>query len=154
MSAKLQSAIKQTRPFGSLEQEASLTLTRLASELNAEQAELLRGAGVTWTQYNALRILRGAEGEPLSCGEIGERMISRDSDVTRLLDRLEKQGLVRRARGERDRRVVKTRITDKGLALLAELDQPVAEMHARQLGHRGATKLRTLLSLLEEAAER
>lgn len=154
MSPKLQSVIKQTRPFGSLEQEVSLTLTRLASELNAEQAELLRGAGVTWTQYNALRILRGAEGEPLSCGEIGERMISRDSDVTRLLDRLESQGLVRRARGERDRRVVKTRITDKGLALLAELDQPVAEMHARQLGHLGATKLRTLLSLLEEASER
>ncbi|SRR5690554_3528714 len=153
MSPKLQSAIKQKRPFGSLEQEVSLTLTRLASELNAAQADLLRGAGVTWTQYNALRILRGAEGEPLSCGDIGERMISRDSDVTRLLDRLEKQGLVHRARGERDRRVVKTRITDKGLALLAELDQPVAEMHTRQLGHLGTAKLRTLLSLLEEASE-
>ncbi|MFA7461251.1 MAG: MarR family transcriptional regulator, partial [Trueperaceae bacterium] len=108
MSPKLQSAIRQTRPFESLEQEVSLTLTRLASDLNAGQADLLRESGITWTQYNALRILRGAEGSPLSCGEIGERMISRDSDVTRLLDRLEKQALVRRERDERDRRVVKT----------------------------------------------
>ncbi len=154
MTPKLQSVIKQTRPFGSLEQEVSLTLTRLVNDLNAEQAELLRAHGITWTQYNALRILRGAQGEPLSCGEVGERMISRESDVTRLLDRLEKQGLVLRARGERDRRVVKTRITDKGLELLEQLDQPVAQMHTRQLGHLGKAKLRSLLSLLEEASEK
>lgn len=153
MSPKLQSAIRQKRPFESLEQEVSLTLTRLASDLNAGQADLLRESGITWTQYNALRILRGAAGNPLSCGEIGERMISRDSDVTRLLDRLEKQALVQRERDEQDRRVVKTRITDKGIKLLAELDKPVSEMHTRQLGHLGATKLQSLLTLLEEAGE-
>jgi DNA-binding MarR family transcriptional regulator len=88
-------------PFGSLEQEVFLMLSRLSSNLIDEHAELFRNAGITWTQYNALRILRGAQGEALSCGEISERMITRDSDITRLLDRLEKQGLVRRARRAR-----------------------------------------------------
>lgn len=152
MAAKLQTLIKQSRPFASLEQEASLAIARLASELNAEQADLLRTAGVTWTQYNALRILRGAKGEPLACGQIGERMITRESDVTRLLDRLEKQGLVQRARDDKDRRVVKARITQRGQELLAELDEPVAAMHHRQLGHLGAQKLQQLLELLEEAS--
>ena len=151
MAAKLQTLIKQKRPFGSLEQEASLAISRLASHLNAEQADLLKTSGITWTQYNALRILRGAEGEPLSCGEIGERMITRESDVTRLLDRLEKQGLAQRARDERDRRVVKTWITPQGRDLLASLDEPVDAMHHRQLGHLGADKLEQLLSLLEDA---
>jgi DNA-binding MarR family transcriptional regulator len=154
MPPTLRSIIKQARPFDSLEQEASLALSRLASDLNAEQAELLRASGVTWTQYNAMRILRGASGEPLSCGEVGERMITRESDVTRLLDRLERQGLVVRARDEQDRRVVKARLTDAGLKLLAELDEPVAQMHKRQLGHLGTAKLESLLALLEEAATR
>ena len=148
----LGSIIKQERPFASLEQEVFLMLARLSSEMSAEHAELFRTSGITWAQYNALRILRGAEGKALACGEIGERMITRDSDVTRLLDRLEKQELVHRARDERDRRVVKTRITDRGLGLLAELDEPVAELHRRQLGHLGEAKLRRLLSLLEEAS--
>lgn len=154
MSAKLQSLIKQSRPFGSLEQEASLAIARLASELGAEQADLLRDSGITATQYNALRILRGSQDEPLSCGEVGERMITRESDVTRLLDRLEKQGLVVRARDERDRRVVKARITERGLALLAKLDEPMSALHHRQLGHLGSEKLERLLALLEEAASR
>ena len=152
MPATIGSIIKQEKPFASLEQEAFLMLARLASEMSAEHAELFKGSGITWTQYNALRILRGAEGEPLSCGEIGERMITRDSDVTRLLDRLEKQGLVDRARDEQDRRVVKTRITEQGLAVLSDLEEPIAELHRRQLGHLGEAKLRQLLSLLEEAA--
>lgn len=152
MPAKLRSAIKQRKPFDSLEQEAFLMLVRVSGELSAEQAELFRSAGITWTQYNALRILRGAGGEALSCGEIGERMIARDADVTRLLDRLEKAGLVQRARDDRDRRVVKTRITDRGLGLLDELATPVAEMHQRQLGHLGESKLRKLLALLEDAS--
>lgn len=152
MPSTLGRIIQQAKPFGSLEQEAFLMLARLSSEMSAEHAELFKSSGITWTQYNALRILRGAGGGPLSCGEIGERMITRDSDMTRLLDRLEKQGLVDRARDEQDRRVVKTRITEQGLAVLADLDEPIAELHRRQLGHLGETKLRQLLSLLEETA--
>jgi DNA-binding MarR family transcriptional regulator len=144
--------IKQGKPFGSLEQEVFLMLARVSSELNAAHAGLFRDAGITWTQYNALRILRGAQGEPLSCGEIGERMIARESDVTRLLDRLEKQGLVQRARGEQDRRVVKARITGRGLSILEQLEEPVAEMHRRQLGHLGEVRLGKLLALLEEVS--
>lgn len=154
MPSKLRSAIKQQKPFGSLEQEVYLMLMRVSSELNAAHAELFRNAGITWTQYNALRILRGADGEALSCSEIGERMIARDTDVTRLLDRLEKQDLVQRARDDLDRRVVKTRITEHGTGLLDELAASVAEMHRSQLGHLGEEKLRTLLSLLEEASPR
>lgn len=152
MPSMLGRPIPQRKPFGSLEQEAFLSLARLSSELGAKQAELLKGSEITWTQYNALRILRGVEGDALTCGQIGERMITRDSDVTRLLDRLEKQKLVTRARDENDRRVVKTRITDRGLNVLADLEAPIAELHRRQLGHLGERKLRQLLSLLEEAA--
>lgn len=154
MSSTLGRIIKQDKPFVSLEQETFLMLARLASELSVEHAELFKGSGITWTQYNALRILRGAEGEALSCSEIGERMITRDSDVTRLLDRLARQGLVHRARDEKDRRVVKSRITDRGLTVLADLEEPVAELHRRQLGHLGEGKLRQLLSLLEDATTR
>lgn len=151
MAATLRGAIQQSEPFDSLEQEATLMLMRVSGELSAAQAEIFRSAGITWTQYYALRILRGAGDEALSCGDIGERMIARDADVTRLLDRLEKAGLVRRARDDRDRRVVKTCITDRGVRLLDTLAAPVAEMHERQLGHLGEVKLRHLLGLLEEA---
>lgn len=137
-----------------LEHEVFLALARLSSDLSADLAELFKGAGITWTQYNALRILRGAGGRALSCGAIGERMIARDADVTRLLDRLEQQGLVQRARDEADRRVVVTRPTQRGLAVLAELDAPVQQAHRAQLAHLGEAKLRQLLALLGEAAAR
>lgn len=137
-----------------LEHQVFLAVARLSSDLSADLAELFRGAGITWTQYNALRILRGAGDRALSCGDIGARMIARDADVTRLLDRLEKQGLVQRARNEADRRVVVTRPTERGLAVLAELDAPVRQAHRAQLAHLGAAKLRQLLALLGEAADR
>jgi DNA-binding MarR family transcriptional regulator len=152
-----------------LEHQVFLALARLFRDLSADLAELFRGAGITWTQYNVLRILRGAggaagaegaagapgvPGRALSCGEIGERLIARDADVTRLLDRLEKQGLVQRARDEADRRVVVTRPTERGLAVLDELDAPVMAAHRAQLGHLGDAKLRQLLVLLAEAAVR
>jgi DNA-binding MarR family transcriptional regulator len=152
VATTLGTMIKQVQPFESLEQEVFLMLAHLASELGAQHADLFRRAGITSTQYNALRILRGAQGRTLSCGEIGDRMITRESDVTRLLDRLEKQGLAERGRDERDRRVVTTRITDSGLALLAELDEPVACLHRQQLQHLGSDKLHHLLALLEEAS--
>lgn len=152
--ATLRDAIGQSRPFDSLEQEAFLALARVASELTAAYADVFREAGVTWTQYNALRILRGAGDEALSCGRIGERMIARDTDVTRLLARLDRQGLVRRERDPRDRRVVTTRITDRGRDVLDALDAPVAARHRELLGHLGPAKLRRLVDLLNEATPR
>src|SRR3954471_14683692 len=93
--------IKKSRPFESLEQEAALNLARTADVLDREMSEVMKGSKLSRTQYNVLRILRGA-GEPLACGEVAERMISRDPDLTRLLDRLEKRGLIARCRGEDD----------------------------------------------------
>ncbi len=134
-----------------LEQTAFLDLQRLAADLGQEVAELLKPAGLSGAQYNVLRILRGAGERGLPCGEIAARMITKDPDITRLLDRLEKRGLVTRARESGDRRVVTTRITDEARALLASLDGPVAELHRRQLGGLGEQKLQALIDLLREA---
>jgi len=153
MSGGLQREIGKLRPFDSLEQEAALNLHRTSDALAALEAETFKDADVSPTQYNVLRILRGA-GEPMSCGDIAQRMITRDPDMTRLLDRLEKRGLVSRCRGTKDRRVVHAKITQAGLQLLATLDQPVIEMHRRQLGHLGEEKLKQLIALLEEARMR
>jgi DNA-binding MarR family transcriptional regulator len=151
MPSKLAAAIKQTKPFVSAEEEVFLAVQRTASDLNQGIAELLKPEGITAPQYNVLRILRGAGENGLACREIGDRLVTRDPDVTRLLDRIETQGLIVRARESADRRVVTTRITAKGRALLSRLDEPVAELHVRQLAHLGQTKLRKLLELLEEA---
>jgi DNA-binding MarR family transcriptional regulator len=145
-------AIRQGKPFGSVEQEAFLSLCRAAADLQQEVAEVLRPSGLSASQYNVLRILRGAGDAGLSCGEIVERLVARDPDLTRLLDRLERRDYVSRARDAADRRVVTTRITERGLEVLAALDGPIAALHERQLGHLGAMKLRQLMRLLEEAA--
>lgn len=135
-----------------LEQAAYIALQRLASDLSQGIVEVLKGAGLSGPQYNVLRILRGAAPAGLSCGEIGERLITRDPDITRLLDRLEKRGLVARFRESGDRRVVTTRITAAGEELLASLDGPVDEAHRRQLGHLGEERLERLLELLRIAS--
>ena len=120
------------------------------ADIFANQAEqVVKTAGLTGAQYNVLRILRGA-GEGLACKEIGERMISRDPDITRLLDRMEKRGLITRERQSDDRRVVKTRITAKGMGLLKGLDQPVRELHKRQFRRISVARLAALASTLEE----
>ena len=108
---------------------------------------MLRSEDLSATQYNVLRILRGAP-EGLACGEIAKRMITRDPDITRLLDRLEKRGLISRCRETRDRRTVLARITADALKLLTRLDEPVQEVHRRQLGHLGRERLRALAELL------
>src|SRR5271157_2893757 len=122
MARGLQGELKQKVPFRSREQEAYLSLLRTADALQSSVEARLKEFGLTGTQYNALRILRGAGAEGLACSEVGERMITRDPDITRLLDRLQKLGLVERARGKRDRRVVYGKITAAGLKLLRELD--------------------------------
>jgi len=149
MGRGLQAELKQKVPFTSRAQEAYLSVLRTADALEASMEAKLKEFGLTGTQYNALRILRGAGAEGLPCSEVGERMITRDPDITRLLDRLQKLGLVERARGKRDRRVVYGKITAAGLKLLRELDGPI-EKHGREmLQHVGQTKLKQLIELLE-----
>ena len=154
MSGRLVREIRQTKPFSSPEEEAVLNLHRTAAHLEQASAEALRPHDLTGTQYNALRILRGAGEAGLACGEIGDRMVRRDPDVTRLLDRLEERGLVLRARDAGDRRVVTSRITPAGLALLAVLDGEVAALPRRLLGHLGKRRVALLIELLERARER
>jgi DNA-binding MarR family transcriptional regulator len=131
-----------------------VALLRTADGLSQEAEQLLKAAGLTGTQYNVLRILRGAEPEGLPCRGIGDRMISHDPDMTRLLDRMEKRGLITRERQTDDRRVVETRITPQALRLLKTLDQPVHELHKRQFRHMPATQLKILSRLLEEVRTR
>lgn len=138
------------RRAGVLEEQAFVSLVLTSDLLSRRLEPVLKAAEISPTQYNVLRILRGAP-EGLPCGEIGSRMITRDPDITRLLNRLEKRGLVSRCRETRDRRVVWARITDAGLRLLAQLDAPILDVHHMQLGHLGPEKLRKLLSLLKEA---
>lgn len=144
----LRDEIKQGRAFGSLEQEAMLSIERTAAVLTHSFAESLKAHGITPTQYNVLRILRGAGGSGLCRNEIRDRLVSQVPDVTRLLDRLKDAGLVERERSEQDRRLVTTRITRDGLRLLSRLDAPVVKVHERQLGHLDRTQLRTLIGLL------
>ncbi len=151
MTRHLRDEIKQTRPFRSLEEEVMLGLARTADAMARSAEEVFRGSGLTATQYNVLRILRGAGSAGLSCGEVASRMITRDPDLTRLLDRLEARALVKRSRSGEDRRVVTTRITGEGLALLEQLDEPVQAQHRKAVGHLGEAKLRALAQLLDEA---
>ncbi|HEY1603372.1 MAG TPA: MarR family transcriptional regulator [Pirellulales bacterium] len=146
---RLQQEIKKRGPFQSLEQEVFLNLVRTVDQLSGDSAQLLRRQGLTGSQYNVLRILRGAA-EPLPCSEIAERMIARDPDMTRLLDTLERQGWISRTRSQADRRMVLSEITPAGLALLAPLDSAVVAMHAAQFKHVTRSKLQQLNALLEE----
>lgn len=140
----------KTRRKGVLEEQAYIALAVTTDQLARRLEPVLKAADISPTQYNVLRILRGSP-ESLSCSDIGNRMISRDPDITRLLDRLEKRGLVSRCRETKDRRMILTRITEAGLALLAQLDTPLLETHHLLLGHLGPEKLKALLGLLEEA---
>ena len=140
-------------PRAALEARVFVGLMRTADALARGAEDLLKSYRLSGTQYNILRILRGAGEKGLACSEVGGRLISRDPDITRLLDRMESRGLIARAREARDRRVVKTRITAEGLRLLNELDQPVHELHHRQLRHLPAKQLLQLSILLDRARE-
>jgi DNA-binding MarR family transcriptional regulator len=153
MSNRLRDEIKQTRPFSSPEQEAFLSLGRTWAVLEHAMAEALKPHGITPTQYNVLRILRGAGEAGLCRSEIIERMIARVPDATRLLDRMEAVALVERQRSAEDRRFVTTRITAAGLRLLAELDAAIVELHRRQFAALDEEGLRTLIDLLALARE-
>jgi DNA-binding MarR family transcriptional regulator len=147
----LQRDLKQRRPFASREEEAYLNLVRTADLLSREVAAVLKPGQLSEAQYNVLRILRGAGAAGHACSEIGSRLVTRDPDVTRLLDRLEARALIVRSRQHADRRVVTTRITPAGLALLDTLDTPVRQAVERMLAHVGAGRLGALIELLERA---
>ena len=148
MPSQLQTELKQTKPFESLEQEAGLSIKRTAAEMDYRVSEVLKPSGITATQYNALRILRGAGKAGLCRNEIRDRLIARVPDATRLLDRMEEMGLVVRAREGDDRRYVTTRITKRGLDLLEGLNDRLVALGKEQLGHLGPQKLRMLIELL------
>jgi len=133
------------------EAEVFVNLVRTADALERGAEAFLKPYGLSGTQYNVLRILRGAGQSGLACREIACRLISHDPDITRLLDRMESRGLITRAREVKDRRVVKTRITAEGLRILRELDDPIRELHRRQFRGFPAKRLRQLSLLLEQA---
>ena len=141
--------ITKRRP-GSPEEAAFVDLWRTCDLLSRGLAQILKPEDISPTQYNVLRILRGSP-HGLPCGEIASRMITRDPDVTRLLDRMEKRGLISRFRDTRDRRTVIGKITAEGLKLLARLDEPIQEVHRKQLGHLGRNRLWALTELLAAA---
>ena len=149
MPRDLQAEIQQTIPFTSREQEAYLSLMRTAGALQTKVEAHLKEFGLTGTQYNALRILRGAGAEGLPCREIGERMITHDPDITRLLNRLEDRGFVERTRAKHDHRVIYGKITAAGLKLLREMDTPVEKYGRGLLRHVSQEKLKQLIELLE-----
>ena len=133
-----------------LEEQVSVLILRAADYAGQQTEEILKPHGLTGTQYNVLRILRGAGQEGLPCKSVGCRMISHDPDMTRLLDRMEKRGLIARERQKDDRRVVKARITPAGLDILKKMDNPVREFHKKKFAHFSASKLKQLAELLGE----
>ena len=143
--------VKKVR--GTPEEAAFLDLLRTCDLLSRAPALFLKSEDLSPTQYNVLRILRGTPAG-LPCGEIANRMITRDPDITRLLDRLEKRELISRCRETKDRRMVVARITGQGLKLLSRLDEPVQEVHRNQLGHLGGAKLKEFQELLVAARAR
>src|SRR5579859_5824033 len=138
----------KVRRRGGPEEALFLDLLRTTDMLTRGLVPLLKAEAISSNQYNVLRILRGSP-DGLPCGEIANRMITRDPDITRLLDRLEKRSLISRCRETKDRRMVMARITPEGLKLLARLDEPIQEGHRRQLGHLGRERMRALTGLLQ-----
>ena len=153
MSGKLAKEIRQTKPFQSVEEEAFLNLGRTWEFLQKRAADLVKEHALTSTQYNMLRILRGAGADGVTCSQATERMLSPDPDITRLLDRMETQGLVRRDRAKEDRRVVITRITDRGLELVNRLDAPLHQLLQKYLGRVSRDRLKTLIETMEALRE-
>ena len=151
MLDELRKQLKQRKPFGSLGEAAYLAIQVIADEQRAKFNALFKSRDLTGAQYNVLRILRGAGTDGLSCREIGERMINRESDVTRMLDRLEGRGLITRERQTDDRRVVLAFITEVGLDLLKELDGPVNDLHRSLMGHMSDKEIESLLRSLGKA---
>jgi DNA-binding MarR family transcriptional regulator len=152
--AGLKAEIEQAAPFSSVHEEALLNLVRTADRISRAMQRIIRPRGVTATQYNVLRILRGAGPEGLTCSEIGSRMLTADPDITRLLRRLKALKLLRQHQDRRDRRIVRTVITETGLRLLQEMDPTIQAAPGQLLGHMSAKEIAELIRLLERARDR
>jgi DNA-binding MarR family transcriptional regulator len=150
VAGRLQREIGQTKAIRLLEEEATLNIVRTADLLTQGLMDLLKPHALSASQYNVLRILRGAGDAGHSCKEIGKRMLSRDPDITRMMDRLEKRGLLVRGRDREDRRIVTHCLTPQGLDLVNQLDEPIERAHQKALGHVAPEKLRALIEVLEE----
>ena len=150
MAPDLREEIKQTKPFRSLHEEAKLNLVRTTNLLVDAFERMLKPYGITGTQYNVLRILRGAEPAGLCRNEVSQRLLNRMPDATRLLDRMEEAGLVTRERGAEDRRLVTTQITKKGRELVDSLDAVVERQHQKDLGHLTEEQLQALIDILTQ----
>jgi DNA-binding MarR family transcriptional regulator len=150
----LKQEILQELPFASLEEEAMLNLLRTSDCIHRALQLRIRNWDITSTQYNVLRILRGAQPDGLTCSAIGSRMINADPDITRLLARLKKLKLIRQQRDQHDRRVLWTRISEAGLALLEEMDPMILSFPGELLGHLSREDLTELIRLLELARRR
>src|SRR5947209_20471023 len=151
-TSKLQHELKKKRPFESAEQEAALSVLRTRDRLQICFARLLREHGLTPSQYNVLRILRG-EGQPLPVLEIAARTITVVPGITGLIDRLERAGFVNRLRCEKDRRVIYVALTDQGTKTLADLNEPLLALHRKLMGHLSQGDLKDLIRLLEKLRE-
>jgi len=151
MPSDLRAEIQQQKPFASVEQECFLNIERTGAVLHDAFERMLRPFGVSATQFNVLRILRGAGPDGLCRNEVRDRLVTRMPDVTRLLDRMEEAGLVNRVRSTFDRRQVRTQLTPRGREVVDALDAPVADEHHRRLGHLSDEQLRTLIDLLTAA---
>lgn len=152
-TSRIQAEIKQTRPFRTARQEAAIGLFRTVDELRRHFDRVIEPYGITGQQYNVLRILRGTHPDPLPTLEIGGRLIERVPGVTRLLDRLEEKGLVRRQRCTHDRRMVHCWISDAGLELLAGMDEAVNQADQDSMGDLTEDEVQTLIELLDRIRE-
>ena len=150
---KLQHELKKKRPFESPEEEAALNVMRTSDQLQIRSARLLREHGLTPSQYNVLRILRG-EGKPLPILEIASRTITVVPGITGLIDRLEQAGFVNRLRCEKDRRVIHVALTDHATTTLADIDEPLLALNRKLLGNLSQAELKELIRLLEKVRER
>jgi len=150
MAGRLQQEIQQHKPMRLLEEETALNIARTVDLLLQRFTAVLKPYAICSTQYNVLRILRGAGPEGLSCKELGSRMVTRDPDITRMMDRLESRGLISRGRAKEDRRIVTHILTRDGMDLVNALDEPVEKANKEALGHMSRARLRELIALLEE----
>ena len=150
MAGRILEELQQNKPFQYIEEEAFLNVQRTADVLMQALLAVLKPCGLSATQYNVLRILRGASSGGMTCKDIGGRMITPDPDITRLLDRLEKRNLVNRNRARDDRRFVTIQITSQGLELLNQLDGPIRELQVQLFHELGQQRVLQLVNLLED----
>lgn len=148
MATALRDELKKRGPFASVEQEAMLAIMRTSDLLENRLARLLREYGLTLSQYNVLRILRG-EAKPMPCLDVAARMIQVAPAITRVMDQLLTLGLISKTQSTEDRRVFSIELKPAAIKLLSRLDQPVLDLHASLMEGVKKTDLKSLIQTLE-----